>query len=252
MATFNSNHVTISYETHGDGQPIVLVHGFASSFKRNWQNPGWVDWLTSNGFRVIGLDVRGHGESEKPYDSALHSSEHTSGDVLRLLAHLDIAQADVMGYSMGAAIALHLTAYHGAHFRKVILGGIGDGAIGSGMVTARPEAIVTALEANDLSTISDTVARNFRLFAERGGNDLKALAAVMRRPRAPLDLAAVQRINRPVLVVVGEKDDIAGGAHNLAQAIPNAQLVTVPDRDHLTVVGDQRYKDAVVKFLREA
>jgi pimeloyl-ACP methyl ester carboxylesterase len=55
-----------------------------------------------------------------------------------------------------------------------------------------------------------------------------------------------------VLVVVGEKDDIAGGAHNLAQAIPNAQLVTVPDRDHLTVVGDQRYKDAVVKFLREA
>jgi pimeloyl-ACP methyl ester carboxylesterase len=251
MPTFDSESVPIHYKVIGTGRPIVLVHGFASSFARNWLNPGWADFLAGNGFQVIGLDVRGHGESGKPYEPEAHGAEHTAGDVLRLLDRLGIPQADLMGYSMGAGIALYLTAYHGARFRKVILGGIGDGAIATKRMAVHPNAIAAAMEADDPSALADQVARQFRTFAERGGNDLKALAAVARRPRAPSDPDAVRRIAQRVLIVVGADDVIAGSTQKLAAAIPHARLVVIPGRNHLSVVGDQRYKDAVREFLQE-
>jgi pimeloyl-ACP methyl ester carboxylesterase len=251
MPTFDSESVPIHYIVIGTGQPIILVHGFASSFARNWLTPGWADFLAGNGSQVIGLDVRGHGESGKPYQPEAYRAENMSGDVLRLLDHLNIPQADLMGYSMGAGIALYLTAYHGARFRKVILGGIGDGAIAAHRETVHPNVIAAAMATDDPLALADPVARQFRTFAERGGNDLKALAAVARRPRTPSDPEAVRRIAQPVLIVVGADDVIAGGAQKLAAAIPYARLVVIPNRNHLTVVGDQRYKDAVRVFLQE-
>ena len=249
MPTFDSSGVPIYYEVHGTGRPIVLVHGFASSFARNWTVPGWVDFLTAQGFQVIGLDVRGHGTSGKPYDPQAHSAEHTASDVLGLLDHLHLAQPDLMGYSMGAGIALYLAMHHGDRFRRVVLGGIGDGALDSAHAPVRPNLIADAMEATDVNAVTDLTARQFRVFAERGGNDLRALVAVMRRPRAHSDPDGVKRVHQPVLVVVGAQDNIAGGAERLASAIPGAQLVIVPDRNHLTVVGDPRYKEAVLKFL---
>ena len=101
MPTFDSDGVSIYYEVHGTGQPILLVHGFASSFERNWKGPGWVDFLTAHGFQVIGLDVRGHGASGKPYDPQAHSAEHTAADVLNLLDHLHLAKPDLMAQPEG-------------------------------------------------------------------------------------------------------------------------------------------------------
>jgi len=250
MPTFASENIPIHYQVIGTGLPIVLVHGFASSFARNWLNPGWAGFLTESGFQVIGLDVRGHGESGKPYQPEAYRAENMAGDVLRLLDHLSISQADLMGYSMGAGIALYLAAYHGARFRKVILGGIGDGAVASHRVAVHPSVIAAAMEADNPSALADPVARQFRTFAESGGNDLKALAAVARRPLAPSDPEAVHRIAQPMLIVVGADDLIAGSAQKLAAAIPHARLVVIPNRNHLTVVGDQRYKDAVRVFLQ--
>ena len=106
------------------------------------------------------------------------------------------------------------------------------------------------MEADNPLALADPVARQFRTFAERGGNDLQALAAVARRPRAQSDPEAVRRIAQPVLIVAGADDAIAGSAQNLAAAIPNARLVVIPNRNHMTVVGDQRYKDAVREFLQ--
>lgn len=249
MPTFNSNGVTIHYETFGADKPIVLVHGFASSFTRNWRNTSWVECLTQHGYQVIGPDMRGHGASEKFYDPQVYGPANMAGDVLNLMDHLNLAQADLMGYSMGGGIALYLAMYHPERLRKVVLGGIGDGAIREQENRVRPNLIASALEAATPEAIDDPIARQFRSFAERTANDLKALAAVMRRPRAPSDMDRIRQIALPVLIVVGERDKIAGGAARLAETIPNAQLITIPDRDHLSVVGDQRYKDAVLAFL---
>jgi pimeloyl-ACP methyl ester carboxylesterase len=130
-----------------------------------------------------------------------------------------------------------------------VLGGIGGAAVGRGERGVRPDSVASALETDKPETIGDPAARRFRAFAERSTNDLRALAAVMRRPHAPGEPGRVRRIDKPVLIVVGANDDLARGAAHLAELIPGSKLVVVPDRDHLTVVGDPRYKDAVLSFL---
>jgi pimeloyl-ACP methyl ester carboxylesterase len=247
MAVFDSDGVKIHYEVFGDGPSIMLVHGFASSLQDNWVLTGWVKRLESAGRRVVALDCRGHGESDKPHDPEAYAGGMMAGDVVRLMDHLGIDRADLMGYSMGGGIALDLLMRHPQRLGRVVLGGVGG-------ATRRPadsSAIADALAADDPSAVSSAVARGFREFAQQRGNDLKALAACIRRGRSRPDPEALAGIKVPVLVVVGEKDDLVGRADTLADAIPGARLVTVPDRDHLTVVPDGRYKEAVFSFLGE-
>ncbi len=248
MAIFDSDGVAIHYEVFGEGQPIVLVHGFASSLQENWVQTGWVNRLVSAGRRVVALDCRGHGESAKPRYMAAYEGGTMAEDVIRLMDHLEIDRADLMGYSMGGAVALDLIMRHGERFARVVLGGMGAASRG----TSESSAIADALSTDKPATIRDAVARAFRQFAEQRGNDLKALAACMRRGRSRPALEDLAAISLPVLLVVGEKDDLVGGADVLAAAIPGACLVTVPDRDHLAVVPDRRYKEAVLTFLAEA
>ena len=250
MPTVDNRGVHIHYELAGDGQPVILVHGFASSIARNWGNTGWLEFLSANGFRAVGVDVRGHGQSDKLYDPAQYAADAMAGDVLAVMDDLQLAQADLMGYSMGAGIALYLLLHEPQRFRRVVLGGIGDAAVGARLGSVRPDHVARALETDNPESIADPVARRFRGFAERSQNDLRALAAVMRRPHAPGEPARVRRIDQPVLVVVGANDDLAGGATHLSELIPGARLVVVPDRDHLTVVADPRFKEAVLEFLK--
>lgn len=247
MGTFDSDGVTIHYEVFGEGSPIVLVHGFASSLQENWVQTGWVKRLQSAGRHVVALDCRGHGESAKSHDPAAYGGEAMAGDVIRLMDHLGIARADLMGYSMGGGIALELIMRHPQRFRRAVLGGVGSV---SGGATESAD-IADALASDDPASISNAVARAFREFAEQRGNDLKALAACMRRGRIRPQGEALAAISVPVLVVVGEKDDLAGRGEPLANAIPGARLVTVPDRDHITVVPDDRYKETALSFLAE-
>src|SRR5262245_18020041 len=104
MPHFTHGDVEIAYLDEGEGEPIVLVHGFASNKEVNWVYPGWVATLTKAGRRVIALDNRGHGASSKLYDPAAYYSARMAQDLRALMDHLDLAQADVMGYSMGARI----------------------------------------------------------------------------------------------------------------------------------------------------
>lgn len=247
MAIFDSDGVTIHYEVFGDGQPIVLVHGFASNLQDNWVLTGWVKRLLDQGRRVVALDCRGHGESAKPHDPEAYADGAMAGDVIRLMDHLEIARADLMGYSMGGGIALDLIMRHPQRFRRVVLGGVG----GITRRATESSAIADALAADDPSAASGIVARGFRQFAEQRGNDLKALAACIRRGRSRPEPEALASITLPVLVAVGEKDDLVGRADTLAEAIPGARLVTVSDRDHLTVVPDDRFKEAILGFLGE-
>jgi pimeloyl-ACP methyl ester carboxylesterase len=238
----------MSYLDEGEGEPIVLVHGFASNKEVNWVAPGWVTTLTRAGRRVIALDDRGHGESSKLYDPALYSTTLMAGDVRALLDHLGIAHADVLGYSMGARITAFLAVDHPDTVRSAILGGLGVHLVeGVGL----PTSIAAALEAPSLLEVPDQQGRMFRTFAEQTKSDLRSLAACIRGSRQTLTRAQVAAIRAPVLVAVGSKDDVAGSAHELAALIPGAQALDIPGRDHMLAVGDKVFKQGVLDFLNQ-
>jgi len=250
MPSFQHDDVEIAYLDEGEGEAIVLVHGFASNKEVNWVNPGWVLTLTRAGRRVIALDNRGHGASSKLYDPAAYHSATMAEDVRALLDHLGLGRADVMGYSMGARITAFLTVNHPERLRSAVIGGLGIRLVeghGGGMAAV----IVAALRAASLADVTDPVGRAFRSFAEQNRSDLRALAACMDSPRARLDREQVARITAPVLVAVGTKDDVAGSAEALAALIPGARALAIPDRDHMLAVGDRVFKAGVLDFLKE-
>ena len=247
MPTFDSDGLTIHYESFGDGKPIMLVHGFASSLEGNWVRTGWIEALTPIR-RVVALDCRGHGESDKPYDPEAYAGDAMSNDVIRLMDHLEIENADLFGYSMGGGISLRLLSNHPKRFTSGVLGGVGN--VFARSRSGRP-GVSDAMLAKDASKISNPSAKGFRVFAEANKSDLKALSAYQQARRTPLGGATLDQISVPVLIVNGEADALVGSPDELAAAIPGARLVMVPDRDHLTVVPDQRFKDAVIGFLNE-
>lgn len=246
MDRFNSDGVEIAYEVAGEGPPILLIHGFASNGRVNWIDTGWVKALAEAGRKVIVIDNRGHGESQKLYDPAQYTAPGMAEDARRLLDHLGIAKADVMGYSMGARIAAFLTLNHPDRVRRAVFAGLASrmiAGVGGG------EEIARALEASSLAEVTEPMPRAFRLFAEQTRSDLKSLAACMRSSRPKITADALAAIRLPVLVVAGEKDDVSGSVDGLTSVIPGSKGVVLPGRNHMNAVGDRDYKAAVLAFL---
>ena len=248
MKTFDSNAVELAYLDEGTGDPILLLHGFASNVQVNWVDTGWVRFLTGHGYRVIALDNRGHGQSAKLYRPEDYGMPVMAEDARRLLDHLAIQSADVMGYSMGARITAFLALTHPTRVRRCILGGLGYNMV-RGMAGTGP--IAHALEADSIEQVTNPTARTFRAFAEQTKSDLKALAAVIRSSRDPLSAEDVGRLACPVLVAVGTEDVVAGSAQALADLIPNGRVLDIAGRDHMKAVGDRIYKEGVLAFLQK-
>ena len=248
MPEFDSDGVRIAYIDEGAGEPTLLIHGFASNVAANWMDPSWVATLLGAGRRVIAYDNRGHGRSEKLYDPALYGAPAMAEDACRLLAHLGIARADVLGYSMGARIAAFLVFQHPERVRSVVFGGLGINMV-RGMVGAGP--LAHALELPSIDDVSNDAARSFRRFAEQTNSDLKALAACMRGPREKVTPAALATIAVPALVAVGSEDVIGGSGEALAAVIPGAQALDIKGRDHMKAVGDPQFKQGVLNFLTQ-
>lgn len=246
MPSFHHGDVEIAYIDEGAGEPIVLVHGFASSKNVNWIYPTWVSELVKAGRRVIALDNRGHGESAKLYDAAQYEIAIMASDVIALMDHLGIARADIMGYSLGSRMTAILAHQHSDRVRSAILGGIGIGLIEGG---GPGEAVARALEAASLEDVTDPVGRTFRAFADQTRSDRRALAACLRGSRRLMTREEAAGIGVPVLIAVGSKDEIAGSASALGRIIPGAELLDIPNRDHMRAVGDKVYKTGVVDFL---
>jgi pimeloyl-ACP methyl ester carboxylesterase len=246
MPRFQHGSVEIAYLDEGEGEPIVLVHGFASTKEVNWVQPGWVATLTRAGRRAIALDNRGHGESTKLYDPAEYHTDKMADDVLALMDHLGLDRADAMGYSMGARICAFLAVKRPERVRSLILGGLGIHLVdGVGL----PESIAEALEAPSLDDVTDAQGRTFRAFAEQTKSDRKALAACIRGSRQTLTREQAAGIRVPVLIAIGTKDPVAGSAQALAKLIPGAQALDIPGRDHMLAVGDKVFKAGALEFL---
>jgi pimeloyl-ACP methyl ester carboxylesterase len=222
--------------------PIVLVHGFASDYRLNWVGTRWQETLTHAGYRVVGLDCRGHGKSEKPHDPAAYALELMAADVLRLMDHLDIRIAHCVGYSMGARIGTQALLDFSQRLSRVVLGGLGwGGAFGEAKEIAR------AMRGEPTTS---EVAKSFYDFARaRPENDLEALAACILGPQPEPDPNRLAAITNPVLVVVGENDEIAVAAERLVNSIPSARLVTIAGRNHMSAVPAREFKQAVLEFL---
>jgi pimeloyl-ACP methyl ester carboxylesterase len=246
MASFKSGDIEIAYLDEGEGEPIVLVHGFASNKNVNWVFPNWVATLTRAGRRVIALDNRGHGQSSKLYNPAEYHIGLMANDVRALLDHLDITRADVMGYSMGGRITAFLALDQPDRVRSAILGGIGIRLVdGAGL----PANIADALEAPSLDDVTDPTGHMFRSFAQQTKSYLKALAACIRGSRQVMTREQAAAIKVPVLIAVGTKDNVAGAAAPLAELIPGARVLDIEGRDHMLSVGDKTYKAGVLDFL---
>jgi pimeloyl-ACP methyl ester carboxylesterase len=263
MPVVDSGGVPIYYEIAGVGLPIVLVHGYLCSLEGNWGQSGWIDFLVGRGRSVVGLDCRGHGRSGKPHDPIAYEVPRMRDDVIAVMDAAALERVDLMGYSMGGGIAIALLARFPERFRSVIVGG-------AGLPVAPPSprlvaAIAAALEAEDVTTISDPGARFFREFAESRAHDpdsmadtdpdLHALAARARgsglRSISEGDEAALKRVQVPLLVVVGDKDAVLPDAQRLSETVPRAKLIVLPGADHVSAVRAPAYKEAVATFLGE-
>ena len=221
---------------------MLLVHGFASSFERNWREPGWVDLLSDAGREVIGLDLLGHGSADKPHDPAAYND--LEQDVAAALPDDTSTQVDAIGFSMGAILLLKVATQQPDRFNRIIVGGVGANVFGGG---GGGEGIARAVEGG-VTDESSAIARVFAQFAQGSDNDPKALAACMRRSSKPITRDDLTKVTCPVLVVLGDKD-FAGPADPLVDALPNAKLVTLAGVDHFATPREFKFIDAALDFL---
>jgi len=249
MASFVSNGVTLAFDDIGPregGRPIVLLHGFSSNRRENWQRLGWYGAFERKNIRFIAADMRGHGESDKPHEPDAYSRDTLVGDVFALLDHLNIAKADVLGFSLGARIALGAALAEPKRVDLLILGGVG-GRLFEPPLAGNPMA--AAMEAENIDAISEPLLRSFRQFADEQGEDRKALAALSRTTHVPITRDVVAGIANETLVVAGSRDVLAGDPGALASAMPNAKAVTLPGCDHFSAISHALFKATVFDFL---
>jgi pimeloyl-ACP methyl ester carboxylesterase len=245
--SFVHDGLNLAYFDEGDpaGTPVLLIHGFASSATVNWVHPGWLKTLGDAGYRVIALDNRGHGASDKPTDVEAYRPTVMARDAVALLDHLRIPEAHLFGYSMGARISVFAALADPDRVRSLVLGGLG---IGMTVGVGDWDPIADALLAPALDDVTHDRGRMFRAFADQTRSDRIALAACIRGSRDLVARGDMGRISAPTLIGVGTRDDIAGSAQELAALMPHAQALDIPGRDHMLAVGDRVFKTAVLEF----
>ncbi len=247
FSSFTHQGLSLAYFDEGNpaGEPVLLVHGFASTANVNWVYPGWLKTLADAGYRVIALDNRGHGASDKPKDPEAYRPAVMAQDVIALQDHLGLPEVNLMGYSMGARISTFAALARPQRIRSLVLGGLGIGMT-DGVGDWDP--IADALLASSLDEVTHARGRMFRSFADQTKSDRHALAACIRGSRDLVSRQAMSSIDIPTLIAVGTKDDIAGSAEDLAALMPNARALDIPNRDHMLAVGDKVFKAAVLDF----
>lgn len=246
MSFFKTDSSETHYVSRGNGDAVLLVHGFGSSFAESWDDTGWIDHLTALGRRVVAIDMRGHGGSGKRHDPEAYVPELIGQDILALMDHLSLDKVDLMGFSVGAWLCTYLLSSAPGRFRTGILGGIGDRFKNE---PERGDEIARAMTTDAPKSIKDFTLRMIRDFAVHGGSDLAALAAFARG----INLAgppALEDASQPILVVGGENDDFVGPPDEIKTMLPDVSVHMLSGQDHLTLLADPRFKTLVEAFIK--
>lgn len=254
MARFVRDGYSLHYEAHGEGRPVVLLHGITVSFTGNFGAWGWIDALGARGFQAIGLDFRGHGGSDKPHDPAAYGTEALAGDVLALLDHLGIERASLVGYSLGSKVALRLLHAAPARIGPSVLVATGDGLIGHPPFDSAhvlPQ-IAEAVSRPEFPADLPSHAATYWTFATNVGGDRDAAVAAARASYPPCDVADLAGVDVPVLVVSGEHDPVLGRGPLLAQALPKGRYLEIAGADHFQLAAHKAVRAAAAEFLQEA
>lgn len=258
---FDADGIRLHYTVEGQGEPVVLLHGFAVNADLNWRLTGITAALARH-FQVITLDLRGHGLSDKPHDPGSYGAAMLH-DVLRLLDHLKIGKAHLVGYSLGGFIALKMAAEYPQRLLTVAVLGAGWERPDNPMFLSRLAQLADALQAGE--AIGPLCAQ---LGAERPKpgwlhtwavrlmtgyfNDQQALAALV-RSLGELALTEVQlrRIPIPIRMIVGSLDPFRISAQAGQGLIPDYTLVVIDGADHLGASLRRETIQALGSFLRQ-
>lgn len=256
-AFLDSDGVHLRYVVRGSGPPVLLVHGFSTDIELSWAGLGILDSLAAR-YQVIALDQRGHGASDKPHDPAAYGT-HFVGDLVRLLDHLKIERAHVIGYSMGALVTLNLVTRHPERVTSAVLGGSGWRPAELG----RPDFVSAWIPALDraargeitvLQALLGTDSPPFppQVVAAVNRNDPRALAAVLRGDSTLRTVTAQQlrAVTVPMLAVVGEADDWArADVERMAGVLTRLEVTIVPGANHLSATADPLFLRSIMRFL---
>lgn len=251
MPHFTNDGLSHYYEVHGDGSPVVMLHGAAVTFAGNFGLCGWIDRLTPRGLQLIGIDARGHGKTDAPPDPSASGIEAAARDVIALLNHLAIERAALVGYSIGSAIALHTLHTHPERFRAGALVATGDGLIGRSHFTfpAILPILVETLNRPEFPSDFPAPVAMYWTFAEQMAGDRKAVAVAMQGAFPPCTPEEAATIEVPVLVVSGEKDAVLGTGPRLAQSLAKGRYLEVAGADHFSLAVDETVQNEVAEFL---
>jgi len=256
MAFYNNDGVNIHYEIEGEGPDLIVIHGFAANIDLNWRMPQVIEALKDEN-RLILIDCRGHGQSDKPKTPDQYGTKMVQ-DISGLMDHLSIEKANFLGYSMGSRLTLQLLLTQPERLNCAILGGFVLAPEGDGQTAQRGNAVSNAFRANSIDEIENEVGKAFRQFAESTGADLEALASLMEASteaggiydNPDTLIQELKKISVPVMTVVGSDDFLPGDKTAFANIIPQACHFQIQGKDHLSVVGDDKFKMAIKAFLK--
>jgi pimeloyl-ACP methyl ester carboxylesterase len=256
---FDSNGVNIHYIVEGQGEPVVLIHGFTGSIQPQWGLPGIIKALSKD-YQVIALDNRGHGRSDKPHDPKQYGAEMVN-DVIRLMDHLKIQKAHIVGYSMGGFMTDYLIMTYPDRAITATLGGAGwskpnddrlafmtelaeslDAGKGIGPLIVQ---LTPANRPKPTEEFIDTINKMLMLT-----NDAKALAACIRGMRGLAVTEEKLRANKvPTLALIGELDPLKVGVDELAQVMPGLKVEVIEGADHMTAFARPEFVNDLKEFL---
>ena len=258
--SFDSNGVKINFTIQGQGEPVVLIHGFTANTIMQWGVPGVISHLSKD-YQVIALDNRGHGKSDKPHDPKQYGPEMVL-DAIRLLDHLKIKKAHIVGYSMGGFITNYLVANHPERIISATLGGAGWSKPGD---TSRQEVMDELAESLDAGKgigpliVALTPADRPKPSEEQiatvnqlimAANDQKALAACIRGMGNMAVPEAKLRANKvPTLAIIGELDPLKLGVDELEDVMSNLKVEVIEGADHMTAFRSPKFSEDLTAFL---
>lgn len=269
MSLIAVNDVHLNVQVCGEGQPLVLLHGFTGSIE-NWRPHIQV---FKNHLQVVALDLLGHGESDAPADPARYGLAPCLADLVAVLDHLGLPQTNVLGYSMGGRVALHLAAAHPQRVRALVLESASPGladpverrerqasdeALAAGLERGGLEAFINHWERLPLFASQRRLPEATRaaLRAQRLRNRALGLANSLRGLGTGAQPSLWDRLSglqTPTLLLAGELDPkFVALSQAMAEALPRARLAIVPHAGHtIHLEQPEMFQRLVVRWLLE-